>query len=389
MLHKYYKYPIRLYSHIIYDRMKRKEFIKKGAVAGLGVAALASSCKGRKIKSIDAPNIITNKHYQWKMVTTWGPNFPVVGEGCNRLVEWINTMSGGRMEIKVYGAGELVPALSVFEAVNDGMVEMGHGASYYWAGVEAAFQFFTSIPFGMNAQQMNAWLEFGGGQQLWDDLYDGFNIVPFAAGNTGVQMGGWYNKKIESMDSWKGLKMRMPGLGGKVIEKAGATAILSPGGELYTSLERGVIDATEWIGPYHDYLMRFYQIAKYYYYPGWHESGSVLECIANKEKYLELPRDLQEIIKTACYRSNLQMLAEFDAKNNIYLKKIKEESDVEVLPFPADVMSGMKRIALELYNNMAANDEWSRKVYSSFKSFKEDVSEWSKLSERTFYNDIM
>lgn len=202
-------------------------------------------------------------------------------------------------------------------------------------------------------------------------------------------MGGWYNRKIESMESWKGLKMRMPGLGGKVIEQAGATAVLSPGAELYTNLERGVIDATEWIGPYHDYLMDFHKITKYYYYPGWHETGSVLECIVNKEKYQELPRDLQEIVRTACYRSNQEMLADFESKNNIYLKKILEESTAELVRFPAEVLDGLKTIALELYDDMATKSEVVSKVYSSFKTFKKDIGEWSNLAEGSFYKDIM
>jgi len=360
--------------------MKRHDFIKKGAIAGLGTALLATRCTPSEDTEISAPNIITDKKYQWKMVTTWPPNFPVVGTGCINLAKWIQTMSSGRLEIKVYGGGELVPPLQVFEAVNGGAVEMGHGASYYWAGIEPAFQFFTSIPFGMNAQQMNAWLDFGGGHELWTELYSNFNIVPFHAGNTGVQMGGWFNREINSMASWKGLKMRMPGLGGKVIEKAGATAVLSPGSELYTNLERGVIDATEWIGPYHDYLMGFHNIAKYYYYPGWHEPGSVLEVIINKRDYEALPLDLQEIVKTACYRSNQLMLSEFEAKNFEYLNKIGSESDVSIRPFPEEVMTGMKAITQDIYRDMTAKDEWSRKAYQSFSTFQKDIEQWNAMA---------
>ena len=301
--------------------MKRKDFLKIGATLGAVGAIASQSCKPKEQEQVDLPNIITDRKYQWKMVTTWPPNFPVVGEGCNRLADWIYKMSAGRLEVKVYGGGELVPPLQVFEAVSGGSVEMGHGASYYWAGIEPAFQFFTSIPFGMNAQQMNAWLDYGGGKELWEELYALFNIVPFPCGNTGGQMGGWYNRRIESIDSFRGLKMRMPGLGGKVIEAAGATAVLSPGSELYTNLERGVIDATEWIGPYHDWLMGFHDIAKYYYYPGFHELGSVLECVVNKRDFDNLPSDLQEIVRTACYRSNQDMLSEFEAKKQSLFEK--------------------------------------------------------------------
>lgn len=359
--------------------MKRKDFIKRGVAAGVGATLLASGCRSESSESIDVPAVITDKKFKWKMVTTWPPNFPVVGTGCTRLAEWIFKMSGGRLEINVYGGGELVPPLQVFEAVSGGAVEMGHGASYYWAGIEEAFQFFTSIPFGMTTQQMNAWMDFGGGRELWEELYGRFNIVPFSAGNTGLQMGGWFNKKIENMDSWKGLKMRMPGLGGKVIERAGATAVLSPGSELYTNLERGVIDATEWIGPYHDYVIGFHDIAKYYYYPGWHETGSLLECIINKRDWEKLPADLQEIVRTACYRANQEILSEFEAKNNLYLKKIKAESDVEILPYPKEVLTTMKEITLNIYEEMAEKDEWSKRVYDSFKAFQIDINEWSAM----------
>ena len=370
--------------------MKRKDFVKLGLSGVIGGALLGSSCQQNKEGDQESSvSIDPNKKFKWKMVTTWPSNFPVVGEGCNRLASWINTMSAGRIEVKVYGGGELVPPLQVFEAVSGGSVEMGHGASYYWAGIEPAFQFFTSIPFGMNAQQMNAWLEYGGGKELWEELYARFNIIPFPAGNTGGQMGGWYNRKIENIGSFKGLKMRMPGLGGKVIEAAGATAVLSPGSELYTNLERGVIDATEWIGPYHDWLMGFPDIAKYYYYPGFHELGSVLECIVNKRAFNSLPDDLKEIVRTACYRANQDMLSEFEAKNNLYLKKIREETDVEILPYPKDVLDEMKEISFRIYDELAAKDEWSNRVYTSFKAFKEDVSEWNSIGERSFYNEIM
>ena len=369
--------------------MKRHDFIKKGVIAGVGGAILTSAaCRPKEKDAISAPHIITDKKYQWKMVTTWPPNFPVVGTGCIELAQWIKTMSAGRLEIKVYGGGELVPALQVFEAVNSGAVEMGHGASYYWAGVEPAFQFFASIPFGMNAQQMNAWFEFGGGQELWEEIYSLYNIIPFKAGNTGVQMGGWFNKEISSMESWKGLKMRMPGLGAKVIERAGATAVLSPGSELYTNLERGVIDATEWIGPYHDYLMGFHDIAKYYYYPGWHEPGSVLEVMINKRDFEELPLDLQEIVRSACYRGNQRILLEFEAKNFEYLKKIRQETKVEIRPFPQEVMEGMRAITLDIYRDMIEKDPVSRKVYDSFSAFQQDITAWSQRSESAFHAQI-
>jgi TRAP-type mannitol/chloroaromatic compound transport system substrate-binding protein len=369
--------------------MKRKEFLRNGVIASAAGVSLLAGCNAENSKSdIPVPNIITNKKIKWKMVTTWPPNYPVVGEGCKLLSEWINKMSAGRIEIDVYGGGELVPPLEVFEAVSSGAAEIGHGSSYYWAGIQPAFQFFTAVPFGMNAQQIDSWLFSGGGLELWTELYANYNLVPFVAGNTGVQMGGWFNRRIDKMSDFNGLKMRMPGLGGTVLERAGGTAVLSPGSELYTNLERGVIDATEWIGPYHDYLMGFHQIAKYYYYPGWHETGSSLECIINKKDFDGLTPDLQEIVRTAMYRVNAYMLAEFEAKNNFYLKKIREESKVEILPFPKEVIAGLKKISMDIYRELIEKDDMAKRVYDSYWPFKKDISEWSKLSEQIFLNEV-
>lgn len=354
--------------------MRRRDFLKKTAITAGAVANLG------------APAVHARKTFRAKMVTTWPPNFPVLGEGANLLAKWVEEMSEGRLRIRVYGGGELVPPLEAFDAVRQGLVDMGHGASYYWAGKVPAAQFFSAVPFGMNAQQMNAWIYRGGGLKLWEEVYAPFNLIPMPAGNTGVQMGGWFNKEIKSIADIKGLKMRIPGLGGKVISKAGGAAILSPGGEIYTNLERGVIDATEWVGPYHDYLMGFYKIAKYYYYPGWHEPGTVLELIVNRRFFERLPKDLQEIVRTAAYRSNLWILSEFESKNNLYLKKLLKEHKVRLKRFPEDVLKAFKRYTEEVLEELVSADPLSKKVYRSFKSFQKDVLEWAKVSEMAYYS---
>ena len=364
----------------------KREFIKKSGLA-LG-AAIIGSCSSQEEKDVPLINVNSNKKYKWKMVTTWPPGFPVVGEGCERLVEWIHQMSGGRLTINVYGAGELAPALETFEAVSSGAAEMGNGVSYYWAGKAPAASFFASIPFGMNAQQMHSWILFGGGYELWRELYAPFNVIPILSGNTGVQMGGWFNKEIKSMEDFKGLKMRMPGLGGKVLAKAGGTAVLSAGSEIYTNLERGVIDATEWIGPYHDYLMGFHQISKFYYGPGWHEPGSILETIVNKREFEKLPKDLQMIITAASERLTLWCLSEFEAKNNIYLEKIFAESDVKMKSFPSDVMAQLEVYSKEVYQELSDSDPMSKKVYESFSTFSKSIKQWSSHSEKLFH-DLM
>ncbi|MEL7146051.1 MAG: TRAP transporter substrate-binding protein, partial [Bacteroidota bacterium] len=321
--------------------MKRRKFINKAVAATVaGSASALASCGSDQMEESKPKNVNVNfnQTYRWKMVTTWPPNFPVVGEGCVMMAKWIEEMSGGRLKITVYGGGELIPALECFDAVSNGAVEMGHGVAYYWAGKVPAAQFFGAVPFGMNANQSNSWIISGEGGKLWEEIYAPFDLLPITCGNTGVQMGGWFNKDINSPEDLKGLKMRIPGLGGKVFNKAGGTAVLVSGNEVYTNLERGVIDATEWIGPYHDYKMGFYQVAKNYYYPGWHEPGATLELLVNKRKLLELPSDLQQIVRTAAYRLNHWMAAECDAKNAIYLNKLVNEEGVQLKEFSAEVL---------------------------------------------------
>ncbi|MEO0640056.1 MAG: TRAP transporter substrate-binding protein, partial [Bacteroidota bacterium] len=303
------------------SKISRKSFLIKGATALAGASVLGAAC-GREENNSTGANVSSSKKFKWKLVTTWPPGFPVLDESNRMMADWVRAMSNGRLDITVYGGGKLVPPLQVFDTVSKGTAEMGNGAAYYWAGKTPAAQFFASVPFGMNAQQVNSWIVNGGGQALWDEVYAPFDLMGFPAGNTGVQMGGWFNKEINSIDDINGLKMRIPGIGGKVIAKAGGTAATVAGGEIYTNLERGVIDATEWIGPYHDYKMGFQKIAKYYYFPGWHEPGTNLETIINKNKFNTLPPDLQMILTTALYRQNVWVLGEFEAKNNLYLKKM-------------------------------------------------------------------
>ncbi len=357
--------------------MKRREFLKNAA---LGTAAAGTAT------AIKAPSVFAKRSYRWRMVTAWPPHFPVLGEGADLLAKWVDQMSGGRLKIHVYGGGELVPPLGIFDAVRHGSAEMGHGAAYYWAGKSPATQFFAAVPFGMNAQQMNAWIYYGNGQKLWDEVYAPFGLQSMPAGNTGVQMGGWFNKEINSAADYKGLKMRIPGLGGKVIAKAGATAILAPGGEIYTDLERGVIDATEWVGPYHDYLMGFYKVAKFYYYPGWHEPGTVLEMFVNKKKFAALPKDLQEIVKTAAARSNVWMLSKFEAVNNSYLKLLISKYHVKLRKFPDSLLKQLKIYSKEVLLDITSKDKMSKKVYDDYSKFQKNAMQWAKVSEIALYN---
>ena len=370
--------------------ISRKDFFKKGVAAVAGTSILASACgdADNDIASGHAPNIQTGKKHRWRMVTTWPPNFPILGEGCKLFADWVEEMSGGRLQIQVYGGGELVPPLEVFDAVQSGAAEMGNGAAYYWAGKIPAAPFFSSIPFGMNAQQMMGWLTAGGGLQMWEELYAPFNLIPIVSGNTAVQMGGWFNKEINSIDDIKGLKMRIPGLGGQVFSRAGGAAVQVAGGEIYTNLERGVIDATEWISPFHDYKLGFHKIAKYYYYPGWQEAGTALETLINKAKFEQLPKDLQSIIRAASARQYQYVISELETQNGIYLEKMIKEEGVDIRAFPESVLTRFKELTDEVLADLISKSPEAQRIYEAYIGYKQRADLWASITEKIFYNRI-
>ena len=342
--------------------MKRRDFLKK---AGTVAAAAAATT------AVAAPKVwAKEKTYNWKMVTTWPPNLPVLQTGAERFAKRVEEATGGRIKIKVFAGGELVPPLGVFDAVSDGSVECGSGAAYYWAGKAPAAQWFAAVPFGLNPQGINAWFYSGGGLELWEEVYAPFNVVPRPQGNTGVQMGGWFRKPMVTIADYKGLKMRIPGLGGKVVAMAGGTVVLLPGGEIFTSLERGVIDATEWVGPMHDLRMGFYKAAKYYYYPGWHEPGTCLEVIFNKKVYDALPRDLQITLDAVAAETNMWSLCEFEAGNGAALQELISKHNVNLVRFPEPLLDDLRKLAKETLEEAANKDAQSRKVHEAFKKFK-------------------
>ncbi len=367
--------------------MKRKEFLKNTMLVAAGATGVLACSSEQKEGEGSSSAGMSNKKYNWRMVTTWPPKFPVLGESAELFAKWMKEATGGRVNIKVYGAGELVPALEAFDSVSSGTADMGSGASYYWAGKSPAAQFFAAVPFGMNAQQVNSWMLCDEGYDLWREVYAKFNLVPFLGGNSGVQMGGWFNKEINSVADLKGLKMRIPGLAGKVLERAGGAAVLVAGGEIYTSLERGVIDATEWIGPYHDQKMGFNKIAKYYYTPGWHEPGTQLEFFINKETYDGLPADIKATMDAVSMKVHAWVLAEFDAQNGTYLEKLMD-AGVELRRFPKPVLEELRNQTEGALAEIVANDPTSKKVYTSYKNFQDKVGKWSQLTEQAYYNDI-
>ncbi len=354
--------------------MKRRQLI-----AGLGAGTIAAGAGlAGSAHAQDA------KRFNWRLVTTWPPNFPIFQDIVRRFAEDVRRLSGRRLNIQVFAGGELVPPLQTFDAVSQGTVEMGHGAAYYWSGKIPAAPFFTAVPFGMNAQGMNAWLYSGGGLDLWREIYAPHGLVPFPMGNTGVQMAGWFRKRIDSLADLKGLKMRVPGLGGRVMARAGVNPVLLAGGEIYTALERKLVDAAEWVGPFHDLRLGLYRAAKYYYYPGWQEPGPVMELIVNKRAWDSLPEDLQLVVETAATACNVLMLAEFETRNLEALETLKSRYKVEVLEFPADVIAELKKLTQLTLDEDAAQDAVFKKVYEQYKAFMNTNDAWNVISETAY-----
>jgi len=364
--------------------MDRRKFV---STAGLvGAAGLLSGCA----KQTEAPSENTGQSppekFTWKMVTSWPRDFPGLGTGASHLAESIDKLSNGRLRIKVYGGNELVPPFEVFDAVSSGTAEMGHSATYYWKGKVPAAQFFAGIPFGMTAQELHGWIYYGGGLELWQEVYAPHGLIPFLAGSSGPQMGGWFNRQINSLDDLKGLKMRIPGPGGEILKRAGGTPQTIPGAELFTALQTGTIDATEWVGPYNDLAFGLFRAAKYYYYPGWHEPGTGLELMINQEAWNTLPDDLQMIVKTASQAAVMDTLSDFTYHNGIALSTLLKEHGVLLRRFPDEVLNRLQEISVEVIQEMADESELAGRIYASFKAFQEIVNPWTDISDRALLN---
>ncbi|WP_017445201.1 TRAP transporter substrate-binding protein [Gayadomonas joobiniege] len=333
----------------------------------------------------DVPNQM-KKIYTWKMVTTWPKNFPGLGTIANELAENIETMSGGQLKIKVYAAGELVPAMQVFDAVKGGAAEMGHSASYYWKGKIPAAQFFTSLPFGMNAQETNAWFYYGGGIELWHEIYKPFGLLAYPGGNTGVQMAGWFKKEINSLNDLQGLKMRIPGMGAEVMSELGVVPVQLPGGEVFSSMQSGAIDAADWVGPYNDEAFGLHKTAPYYYMTGWQEPGAAVEFIVNEKAFKQLPEHLQKMVEVAFEAANARMLALYTAENKQSLHSLINKG-VNIKKFPDDVIAAMQTANKKVIARLLAEDEQTQKIFKSYRDFLLKVRDYHDLTEFDYYNN--
>ncbi|MBF0278408.1 MAG: TRAP transporter substrate-binding protein [SAR324 cluster bacterium] len=354
--------------------MKRREFIKK---AGTGAVATGALVAG-------APAVHAQKTIEIAMVSTWPRDFPGLGTGAQRFAKRLGDMTNGRMQVKYFAAGERVKAFDSFDEVASGNAQMYHGADYYWKGKHPGWAYFTAVPFGLTYTEMNAWIRFGGGQELWDELAGGFGIKGIMCGNTGSQMGGWFRKEINSSDDLKGLKMRIPGLGGDVMAKLGASPVSLPGGQIYENLVSGAIDATEWVGPWNDAFMKFYEAAKYYYFPGMHEPGSMLAVGMNKKWWDGLSKSDQLIIEAAGGMENDVMMAEYNAKNGSSLARLVSEQGVQLREFNDDVYDAFGEASAEVFEEVKGHSSLAAKIHESFVKARKDVGGWMKISDQAY-----
>ncbi len=321
--------------------------------------------------------------YQWRLAMSWPEGTPMLHNAATRFAKNVALMSGGRFSITVDSPGRHKAPLSVLDMVRSGVYEMGHSASYYYKGKDPAATFFTTTPFGMNPTEMNAWYYYGGGLELLNKVYARHDVVAFPAGNTHIQMGGWFRKEIKSVRDLKGLKIRMPGHAGEVVGKAGMKPVSIPPGELYTALERGTIDAVEWVGPANDVKMGFHKIAPFYY-TGWHEPGAALHVFINKKKFEDLPEDLKTIIAVAAKAVSLDMLSESFYRNAVVWEEMKKQSGIKVRTLPEDVLALFKKANDELLNQVAEKSQLAMEVIASQRAFLEKARDWTSITDEDY-----
>ncbi|MCL2933195.1 MAG: TRAP transporter substrate-binding protein [Trichodesmium sp. MAG_R03] len=360
--------------------MKRRKLINHVATA-TGVATLAACSQTNTQTTSTYTDSLPS--VKWRMTTSWPRSLDTIFGGAQTVCDQVAAMTNNRFTITPYSAGEIVGGLEVLDAVQQGTVECGHTASYYYVGKNSALAFGTSVPFGLTAQQQNAWYYHGEGLKTMHELYSDFNIISFPAGNSGVQMGGWFRREINTVRDLNGLTMRIPGFGGEVMKKLGVNAQVLPGGEIYLALERGALDAAEWVGPYDDQKLGLHKAAKYYYYPGWWEPGPTFEIQINLDEWNKLPKEYQEILKSAAYQANINMLARYDALNGKALAELIADG-IELRSYSEDILQAAQEAAFAFYEEKASQDATFKKVYEQWKKFREQIYKWNTINELSF-----
>ena len=357
--------------------MDRRGFIRKAGVAAAAIPALAAPAIAQSMPEL-----------KWRMTSSFPKSLDTIFGAAETFSKFVSEATDNKFTIQVFPGGEIAPPLEAANEVGKGNVEMCHTASYYYWGKDPTYAFATAVPFGLNSRMQNAWMYHGGGMDLMNEFYATQNLIAFPCGNTGAQMGGWFRKEIKSVADMQGVKMRIGGFGGKVISKVGVVPQQLPGAQIYENLEKGVIDAAEWVGPYDDEKLGFYKVAPFYYYPGWWEGGAMLHTMVNTAKWAELPPAYQSIIKTACQAANVDMQAKYDARNPEALKKLVG-AGAQLRPFPADVLEACFNAAKETYAEMSGTNANFKKVHDAMMAFRADQYLWFQVSEFTFDRFMM
>jgi TRAP-type mannitol/chloroaromatic compound transport system substrate-binding protein len=355
--------------------MKRRSFLKRAA-AGIAAGAVAAPAIAQSHPAI-----------QWRLASSFPKSLDTIFGAADIIAKRVAEITENRFQIRVFAAGELVPGLQVLDAVQNGTVECGHTAPYYYIGKDPAFAFATALPFGLNARQQNAWMYYGGGIEAVTDLFKDYGCIQFLAGNTGAQMGGWFRKEIKTVADLKGLKFRIGGLGGMVLAKLGVVGQQIAGGDIYPALERGTIDAAEWVGPYDDEKLGLNKVAKFYYYPGWWEGGPQLSAIVNQKKWAELPKHYQSAFEAACAEANVHMLARYDAKNPEALRRLVA-AGAQLRAFPRPVMEASLKAANELYGELAQKSPHFKRLYDGWARFRAEQFLWFRVAEGSYDNFV-
>jgi TRAP-type mannitol/chloroaromatic compound transport system substrate-binding protein len=352
--------------------MERRKFLYAASVGG-AAAALPAPAISQGIREL-------------KMVTSWPKGLPGLGGGAERMAKSITAVTGGKIQVKVFGAGEMVKPFEVFDAVSAGVADMYHSAEYYWEAKSPGFCFFAAVPFGFTADELAAWVHFGGGQALWDELSATFNVKGLLSTNTGAQMGGWFTKEVQGPESYAGLRYRMPGLGGEVLRRLGAIVVALPGGEIAPALKSGAIDASEWVGPWNDMILELHKVSKFYYYPGFHEPGTALSTGFNKRLWDSFSAEDRGLITMAAAAEYTTSLAEFNAANAKGLQELKQDKSIEIRKFDDALLRSLGKISQDVVAEVGQKDPMSRRIYESYTAFRTQATRWSDVAERAFLN---
>ena len=366
--------------------MQRREFLRAAVVGAAGVSL--AGCEGPQARTAPddgaaSPAVNTGTKVQWRLASSFPRSLDTIFGAAEVLADRVSAMTGGNFDIRVYPAGEIVPALQVMDATQQGTVQVGQTASYYYIGKNPALAFDSCVPFGMTARQQQAWLLAGGGRELVDELFAEFNIVTFPSGNTGAQMGGWFKREIASLPDLRGLKMRIPGMGGQVMSQLGVSVQNIAGGDIFPALERGAIDATEWVGPYDDEKLGFHKAASFYYYPGWWEPGPSLSFYVNRGAWDTLPADYKAVFKAACHEAASNMQARYDALNPPALQRLLA-AGVQLRAFSNDIMAAAHKTSFEMYEANAAADPAYRKIYDHWNKSRKEQFQWWATAELAY-----